>query len=216
VREQELLSRFRELPEHDQDRAFAYIYRLLGRPEAMPPWASGELKRTWAAITRLTPVQFEDFVGLLLCADGYRFAPQHREARHHGLDLLLRRGRERYGVLCKLRTVKDVGLSDVNRLASLARAQGLRRGIIVTNAGFTGEARQRVIALASPPADPSRVGRRRRGGLHIELVDSRRIHVWLHDPKYGHAREFLSSPRSPMWQAVLAGYGKRRRVERSA
>ena len=199
IRERELIERFRQLPEHDQDVVFQYVYRLLGRPEALPPWASGELKRTWAAITRLTPVQFEDFAGLLLCAQGYRYDPTHRQHREDGISLLLTKGRARYAVICKLRTVKDVGLATMDKLESLLRATHLKRGIIITNAGFTDEAKQRHNELAE------------RKGVEVLLIDSRRIHAWLHDPKFTHARDFLNSPRSEMWQAVLAGYGKKRR-----
>ncbi|MFQ6131619.1 MAG: restriction endonuclease [Armatimonadota bacterium] len=200
IRERELIERFRELPEHDQDVVFQYVYRLLGRPRALPPWASGEMKRTWAAVTRLTPVQFEDFAGLLLCAQGYRYHPAHREHRDNGISLLLKRRRARYAVMCKLRTVKNVGLAGVDKLESLLRAAHLRRGVIITNAGFTDEARDRHNELAA-----------RSRGVDIALIDSRRIHAWLHNPKFAHARDFLSSPRSEMWQAVLAGYGKKRR-----
>jgi hypothetical protein len=203
AREAELLERFRELADEDQDALFRYMYRLLGRPKAVPPWASTGLKRTWAVMTRLTPVQFVDFCALLLCAQGYKYHVDHRRAADEGVSLLLTKRRARHIVICKPRTVKNVGLTTVRELAELMQRRGVSRGMIVTNAGFTEEARaERDQLLAA------------RRNWQIALIDSRRIHGWLEQPKFGQAREFLASPRSEAWPQVLKGYGKRLRRRR--
>lgn len=203
AREAELIERFRELAEEDQDAVFRYVYRLLGRPKALPPWASAGLKRTWAVLTRLTPAQFVDFCGLLLCAQGYKYHTDHRQAADDGISLLMTKRRARYVVLCKPRTVKNVGVAGVRRLTELMQRWNVSRGMIVTNAGFTEEARARREELLS-----------QRRNWQISLVDSRRIHGWLQRPDFAQARQFLGSPRSEVWPRVLKGYGKRLRRPR--
>jgi restriction system protein len=111
----------------------------------------------------LTWRQFEQVVGELFREKGYRAEETGGGGADGGVDLVLRRGGERYLVQCKQWRAYKVGVEVVRELYGAMAARGAAGGFVVTSGRFTDEATK----FAK--------------GRNIQLVDGARLQRWTNE-----------------------------------
>ena len=132
------------------------------------------------AVAQMTWLEFESLVGEFFLREGYSVVTQGGAGPDGGVDVVLKRGSDRYLVQCKHWRALRVGVQPVRELYGVMAAQRVAGGFVVTSGGFTeeadrfaagreiqlidGQALQRGIrtqaAQARPPPAPDVVGHR--------------------------------------------------------
>ena len=105
--------------------------------------------------------QFERLVGEALRLQGYAVVETGGGGPDGGVDLVLRRGGEKFLVQCKQWRAFKVGVDVVRELYGVMAATGAAGGFVVTSGRFTGEA----LAFAD--------------GRNVTLVDGAKLHGWI-------------------------------------
>ena len=111
----------------------------------------------------LSPLQFEQAVGLLLSGMGYADVQHVGGSGDRGADLTAIDSFGRFVVIqCKRYAESNkVGSPEIQRFVGAINIHGAHHGIVVTTSGFTSEAR----SIAS--------------GHRIELVDGKQLRQWV-------------------------------------
>lgn len=91
-------------------------------------------------LEKMTWVQFEHLVGEGFRLQGYAVAETGGGGADGGVDLVLRRGREKFLVQCKQWRAFRVGVDVVRELYGVMAAKGAAGGFVVTSGRFTDEA----------------------------------------------------------------------------
>lgn len=91
-------------------------------------------------LDKMTWVQFERLVGEGFRLQGYAVAETGGGGADGGVDLVLRRGREKFLVQCKQWRAFRVGVDVVRELYGVMAARGAAGGFVVTSGRFTDEA----------------------------------------------------------------------------
>jgi restriction system protein len=131
-------------------------------------------KETLAAtrnICSLTPVEFEEYMGVLFEKEGYR-VKRTGGSGDRGIDLVVYENRETSVVQCK-RYEDDIGPGAVRELIGAMTNAGATRGFLVTTSGFTAGAREEA----------------RKAPYEIRLLDGTEIVRWAR--KYGLPGEIM-------------------------
>jgi restriction system protein len=117
--------------------------------------------------------EFEMLVGESFRLQGYAVEENHTPGPDGGVDLVLRKGGERYLVQCKQWRALKVGVPVVRELYGAMAAMGAAGGFVVTSGQFTSEAR----AFAN--------------GRNLRLLDGAELHQLLKQ-----ARPIKTTPRT--------------------
>lgn len=92
-------------------------------------------------LSRMSWQEFEVTVGEAFRLDGFQVEERGGGGADGGVDLVLRREREKFLVQCKQWKAQQVGVSIVRELYGVMAAVGAAGGFVVTSGGFTKEAR---------------------------------------------------------------------------
>lgn len=117
--------------------------------------------RASAALDAMTWRDFERLVGDGFRLQGYRVAETGGGGPDGGVDLVLKKGSEKFVVQCKQWRALKVGVTVVRELYGVMAARGAAGGFVVTSGRFTGDA----VEFAR--------------GRNIELIDGPRLHALL-------------------------------------
>ncbi len=118
-----------------------------------------------AAVQGMTWREFEMLVGQAFRQQGYTVEETGAAGPDGGVDLVLRKGSERFLVQCKQWRALKVGVTTVRELYGVMAAQGAAGGFVVTSGRFTQEA----VAFG--------------GGRNIELIDGNRLQRMIQNTK---------------------------------
>ena len=88
----------------------------------------------------MTWLEFESLVGEFFRKQGYSVVAQGGAGPDGGVDVLLKKGSDRYLVQCKHWRALRVGVQPVRELYGVMAAQRVAGGFLVTSGGFTEEA----------------------------------------------------------------------------
>lgn len=113
------------------------------------------------AIDGLNWQQFEQLVGEAFRRQGYSITETGGNGPDDGIDLILRKDREKYLVQCKHWRALKVGVAVIREFLGAMAAEGAAGGFVVTSGRFTKEAE----AFAS--------------GRNIQLVDGTVLKRWI-------------------------------------
>jgi restriction system protein len=117
--------------------AFFSIWRRRERRQLVQNVTQG---RAVDVLDKMTWVQFEHLVGEGFRLQGYTVAETGGGGADGGVDLVLRRGREKFLVQCKQWRAFRVGVDVVRELYGVMAARGAAGGFVVTSGRFTDEA----------------------------------------------------------------------------
>jgi len=92
------------------------------------------------AVAQMTWLEFEALVGEFFRRQGYSVVAQGGAGPDGGVDVLLKKGSDRYLVQCKHWRALRVGVQPVRELYGVMAAQRVAGGFVVTSGGFTEEA----------------------------------------------------------------------------
>jgi restriction system protein len=92
------------------------------------------------AVAHMTWLEFEALVGEFFRREGYSVVAQGGAGPDGGVDVLLKKGSDRYLVQCKHWRALRVGVQPVRELYGVMAAQRVAGGFVVTSGGFTEEA----------------------------------------------------------------------------
>lgn len=92
------------------------------------------------AVAQMTWLEFEALVGEFFRRQGYSVAAQGGAGPDGGVDVLLKKGSDRYLVQCKHWRALRVGVQPVRELYGVMAAQRVAGGFVVTSGSFTEEA----------------------------------------------------------------------------
>ncbi len=112
------------------------------------------------AIRSLSWAEFEKLIEEALRRQGYAVTPT-KSGPDGGVDLVLRKGDERFLVQCKQWKAYKVSVQVVRELYGVMAAEGVAGGFVVTSGAFTAEARKFS------------------QGLNIQLIDGRSLISWF-------------------------------------
>ena len=136
------------------------------------------------AVNQLSWQEFEQLVGQAFKLDGYSVVENGGGGPDGGVDLVLRRGNEKFLVQCKQWKAFKVGVDVVRELYGLMAARGATGGFVVTSGTFSNDAE----AFAQ--------------GRNIRLLDGPKLHALLQGVSKG--KDFapyptpVSSPACPL------------------
>ncbi len=129
------------------------------------------------AIDALTWQDFEQLIGKAFALDGYRVV-ETGGGPDGGVDLILRRGNEKFLVQCKHWKAYKVGVEIVRELYGVMTAKGAAGGFVVTSGRFSRDAQ----AFAQ--------------GRNIRLIDGPKLHSMLQRIQAGQMQAPYSTPVS--------------------
>ena len=132
------------------------------------------------AVDQLTWQDFEKLVAEAFRRDGYSVAENGCGGPDGGVDLVLRRGNEKFFVQCKQWKAYTVGVDVVRELYGVMAAQGATGGFVVTSGTFSSDA----VEFAR--------------GRNVQLIDGPKLHALLRRARNGPARAPASSPACPL------------------
>ena len=92
------------------------------------------------AVAQMTWLEFEALVGEFFRKQGYSVVAQGGAGPDGGVDVLLKKGSDRYLVQCKHWRALRVGVQPVRELYGVMAAQRVAGGFVVTSGSFTEEA----------------------------------------------------------------------------
>ena len=92
------------------------------------------------AVAQMTWLEFESLVGEFFRKQGYLVVAQGGAGPDGGVDVLLKKGSDRYLVQCKHWRALRVGVQPVRELYGVMAAQRVAGGFLVTSGSFTEEA----------------------------------------------------------------------------
>lgn len=92
------------------------------------------------AVAQMTWLEFEALVGEFFRRQGYSVVTQGGAGPDGGVDVLLKKGSDRYLVQCKHWRALRVGVQPVRELYGVMAAQRVAGGFVVTSGSFTEEA----------------------------------------------------------------------------
>lgn len=126
------------------------------------------------ALDRMSWQEFELLVGEAFRLQGYEVTELGGEGPDGGVDLVLRKGKEKFLVQCKQWKAFKVGVAVVRELYGVMAAKGAAGGFVVTSGSFTDEAiafasgrnhaRRRAEAVRVDPASEGGSGQQGEGG----------------------------------------------------
>lgn len=116
---------------------------------------------TVSTLNEMSWQEFEMLVGEAFRRDGYAVAETGGGGADGGVDLVLRKGAEKFLVQCKQWRAYKVGVSTIRELYGVMAAIGAAGGFVVTSGAFTQEAR----SFAE--------------GKNIDLIDGVRLKVFI-------------------------------------
>ena len=128
--------------------------------------------------------EFEQLIGEGFRLQGYQVEERTRGGADGGIDLVLRRGSEKFLVQAKHWKAFKVGVDVVRSLYGLMAAHGAAGGFVVTSGSFTSEAS----AFAE--------------GRNVRLVDGPKLEQMLRQAKAGGGEVRASPPRASTAPAV--------------
>lgn len=128
--------------------------------------------------------QFEQFIGEAFRGQGYRITETGGSGPDGGVDLILRKGGEKYLVQCKHWRSLKVGVPVVREFFGAMAVEGAAGGFVVTSGQFTDAAR----TFAS--------------GRNIQLIDGSRLKQWLAQHRTASTEPVCAEPAQPMHQPV--------------
>jgi restriction system protein len=117
--------------------AFVSIWRRRDRRQLVQSLTQGPAADV---LDKMTWMQFEHLVGEGFRLQGYTVAETGGGGADGGVDLVLRRGREKFLVQCKQWRAFRVGVDVVRELYGVMAASGAAGGFVVTSGRFTDEA----------------------------------------------------------------------------
>lgn len=96
--------------------------------------------RSVDALTHMSWREFELLVGEAFRMQGYAVTEQGGGGADGGVDLVLRKGKEKFLVQCKQWKAYKVGVDVVRQLYGVMAAQGAAGGFVITSGSFTADA----------------------------------------------------------------------------
>jgi restriction system protein len=93
------------------------------------------------ALNKMSWAEFEILVGEAFRLQGYQVSEQGGPRADGGVDLVLRKGSEKFLVQCKQWKAYKVGVDVVRQLYGVMAAQGAAGGFVITSGTFTADAR---------------------------------------------------------------------------
>ena len=143
-----------------------------------------------SAISGMSWQEFELLIGEALRVQGYEVTETGGGGADGGVDLVLRKGREKFLVQCKQWKAFKVGVREVRELYGLMAAHGAAGGFVITSGRFTEDA----TAFAA--------------GRNVRLVDGTKLDGLLKQATsstaHPHAKEAVGSAASPSRAAASA------------
>lgn len=138
----------------------ASILVMIACGSAMRSWERGELlkgQRSLEDIKALSWQDFERLVGEFYRRQGYSVRETGGGGSDGGIDLILKKDGETTYVQCKRWRNRRVGIKPTKELFATVVAEKVAKGILITSAGFTNDARafaakQAALELVSGPA----------------------------------------------------------------
>ena len=132
------------------------------------------------AVDQLTWQDFEKLVAEAFQRDGFSVAENGGGGPDGGVDLVLRRGNEKFLVQCKQWKAYTVGVDVVRELYGVMAARGATGGFVVTSGTFSSDA----VEFAR--------------GRNVQLLDGPKLHTLLQRVRKGQTPVPLSSPACPL------------------
>ena len=137
-------------------------------------------KQAADAVDQLTWQDFEKLVAEAFQRDGYSVVENGGGGPDSGVDLVLRRGNEKFLVQCKQWKAFKVGVDVVRELYGVMAARGATGGFVVTSGAFSSDA----VEFAR--------------GRNVQLIDGPKLHALLQRARNGPVRAPVSSPACPL------------------
>ncbi|QIB51791.1 restriction endonuclease [Pseudomonas sp. OIL-1] len=128
--------------------------------------------------------QFEQLIGEAFRRQGYSITETGGNGPDGGIDLILRKGGEKYLVQCKHWRSLKVGVPVVREFFGAMAVEGAAGGFVVTSGEFTGAAK----AFAS--------------GRNIQLLDGAQLKPWLAQHRSRPVDPTFAEPAQPVHQPV--------------
>ncbi|WP_150303326.1 restriction endonuclease [Pseudomonas saliphila] len=128
--------------------------------------------------------QFEQLIGEAFRRQGYNITETGGNGPDGGIDLILRKGGEKYLVQCKHWRSQKVGVPVVREFFGAMAVEGAAGGFVVTSGQFTDAAK----AFAS--------------GRNIQLIDGARLKPWLAQRHAAPTEPKVAEPAQPAHQPV--------------
>lgn len=128
--------------------------------------------------------QFEQLIGEAFRGQGYRITETGGSGPDGGVDLILRKGGEKYLVQCKHWRSLKVGVPVVREFFGAMAVEGAAGGFVVTSGQFTDAAR----TFASD--------------RNIQLIDGGRLKQWLAQHRTAPTEPTCAEPAQPVHQTV--------------
>jgi restriction system protein len=138
------------------------------------------------ALNDMTWSQFEMLVGEGFRMQGYTVAETGGGGADGGIDLVLRRGGEKFLVQCKQWRARQVSVEVVRELYGVMADRGAAGGFVVTSGRFT-----------DPATDFAR-------GKNIKLLDGPQLHALIKQAKAGKGNAATEPSSSPRRDAPIA------------
>jgi restriction system protein len=136
------------------------------------------------ALNGMTWSEFEILVGEAFRLQGYTVAETGGGGADGGVDLVLRKGNEKFLVQCKQWRAFKVGVDVVRELYGVMAAKGAAGGFVVTSGRFTDEAS----AFAS--------------GRNVKLIDGPKLHALIQQAQAARQGSAAPSPTAPVKSAA--------------
>ena len=137
------------------------------------------------ALDGMTWQQFEQLVGEAFRLQGYSVAEAGGGGADGGVDVVLRKGSEKFLVQCKQWRAFKVGVDVVRELYGVMAAKGAAGGFVVTSGRFTEEA----TSFAS--------------GRNVNLIDGPKLHGLIEQALAARRTGAAPSPTPPSTPAVI-------------
>lgn len=132
--------------------------------------------RSADALSAMSWREFETLVGEAFRLQGYQVTEQGGSQADGGVDLVLRKGNEKFLVQCKQWKAYKVSVDVVRQLYGVMAAQGAAGGFVITSGSFTPDAQ----AFAD--------------GRNVKLVDGRKLFSLIQQTQHADSR---SAPATP-------------------
>lgn len=168
---------------------FAAIFSLVGQAKRRRLAANVTHSPALDALNEMTWREFEMLVGEAFRLQGYQVVELGGDGPDGGVDLVLRKEREKFLVQCKQWKATRVGVQVVRELFGVMAAEGAAGGFVVTSGTFTAEA----TAFAE--------------GRNVKLLDGPALRGLLHQAKVARAGSGRPAARAepPPVSAAAAG-----------